>query len=57
MRLPALRTRCSNGEAYLALVKNLPENLESAPDRFQQEETKRVVIIDMFEEDKVSFEF
>ena len=47
----------SNGEAYLALVKNLPENLESAPDRFQQEETKRVVIIDMFEEDKVSFEF
>ena len=47
----------SNGEAYLALVKNLPENLERAPDCLQQEEAKRVVIIDMFEEDKVSFEF
>ena len=51
-----------NGEMYLALRKDFPvmpppqgqENLNK--EREETQETSRVVVIDMFEEDKICYE-
>lgn len=45
------------GEAYLALRKVIPKPLKENASPEDRYAPSRVVIIDMFEEDKVSFEF
>ena len=43
-----------NGEAYLALRKHLPELLREKEEA--ESDPRGVIIIDMFEEDKVCYE-
>ena len=44
------------GEAYLALRKVLPPNLDYSEDFKESDPPQNVIVIDMFEEDKVCYE-
>ena len=44
------------GEAYLALRKVIPKTYEEKTETESRQQTSRVVIIDMFEDDKEKYE-